>query len=137
MQSGHCMCTLPTVPRPVVTVSGASDGTVLESSSSLELTCSIQPQGVGHVDTPSTIMSRWSAPSSEYSRDSAANTSTLTLSIPNVDTADSGAYICTASVSDLSSSGYIVASVEEIASVSITVSELGGKWDRWKKGGRF
>ena len=106
-----------------MTVSGASDGTVLESGSSLELTCSIQPQGVGHVDTISTIMSRWSAPSSQYSRDSAANASTVALSIPNVVTADSGAYTCTASVSDSSDNGYVVDSVEEMESISVTVSE--------------
>ena len=57
----------------MMTVSGASDGAVMESGSSLELTCSFQPQGVGHVDTLSTIMSRWSALSSQYSRDGAAN----------------------------------------------------------------
>ena len=117
------MCVLPTVPRPVVAVSGASNSTVLESGSSLELTCSIQPQGVGHVDTPSTIMSRWSAPSSQYNRDGTANASTVSLSIPSVVTADSGAYTCTASVSDSSGSGYVVASEEVMETVSITVSE--------------
>ena len=117
------MYALPSVPRPVVTVSGASDGTVLESGSSLELTCSIQPQGVGQVDTPSTIMSRWSAPSSQYSRDGTANASTVALSIPSVVNADFGAYTCTASVSDSSVSGYVVDSVEEMESISITVSE--------------
>ena len=116
------MCALPTVPRTVVTVSGASDGTVLESGSSLELTCSIQPQGVGHVDTPSTVMSRWSAPSSQYSRDGAANASTVALSIPSVVNADSGAYTCTASVSDSSGSGYVVDSEEVTETVRITVS---------------
>ena len=117
------MYAFPSVPRPVVTVFGASDGTVLESGSSLELTCSIQPQGVGQVDTPSTIMSRWSTPSSQYSGDGAANASTVALSIPSVVTADSGAYTCTASVSDSSGSGYVVDSVEEMESIGITVSE--------------
>ena len=107
-----------------MTVSGASNSTVLESGSSLELTCSIQSQGVGHVDTPSTIMSRWSAPSSQYySRDSTANASTVSLSIPSAVTADSGAYTCSASVSDSSGSGYVVASEEVMETVSITVSE--------------
>ena len=117
------MCVLPTVPRPVVAISGASKGTVLESGFSMELTCSIQPQGMGYVDTSSTIMSRWSAPSSQYSRDGVANASTVALSIPSVDTADSGAYTCTASVSDSSGSGYVVASEEVMETVSITVSE--------------
>ena len=117
------MCALPTVPRPVVTVSGASNGTVLESGSSLELTCSIQPQGMEHVDTPSAIMSRWSTPSSQYSGDGAANASTVALNISSVVTADSGAYTCTASVSDSSGSGYVVDSVEVSETVSITVSE--------------
>ena len=107
-----------------MTVSGASNSAELESGSSLELTCSIQPQGVRHVDTPSTIMSRWSAPSSQYSRDDGtANASTVSLSIPSVVTADSGAYTCTASVSDSSGSGYVVASEEVMETVSITVSE--------------
>ena len=106
-----------------MTVSGASNSTVLESGSSLELTCSIQPQEVGHVDTPSTIVSRWSAPSSQYSRDGTANASTVSLSIPSVVTADSRAYTCTASVSDSSGSGYVVASEEVMETVSITVSE--------------
>ena len=117
------MCALPTVPRPVVAVFGASDGTVLESGSSLELTCSIQPQGEEYVDTPSTIMSRWSAPSSHYRRDGTVNASIVSLSIPIVVTADSGAYTCTASVSDSSGSGYVVASKEVMETVSITVSE--------------
>ena len=117
---------LPTVPRPMVAVSGTSDGTVLESGSSLKLSCSIQPQRMIHVDTSSIIMSRWSAPSSQYSRDGAANASTVALSIPSVDTADSGAYTCTASVSDSSGSGYVVASEEVMETVRIIVSELGG-----------
>ena len=106
-----------------MTVSGASNSTVLESASSLELACSIQPQGVGDVDTPSTIMYRWSAPSSQYSRDGTVNASTVSLSIPSVVTADSGAYTCTASVSDSSGSGYVVVSEEVMETVSIIVSE--------------
>ena len=114
------MCALSSVPRPAVSVSGAYNSTMLESGSSLQLTCSIQPQGVEHVDTPTTIMSRWSSPSSQYNRDGA---STVALNISNVGSTDSGAYTCTASVSDSSGSGYVVASEEEVDTVSISVSE--------------
>ena len=117
------MYALSSVPRPVVSVFGANNSTVIGSGLSLQLTCSIQPQMVEYVDTPTTIMSRWSAPSSQYNRDGALNSSTVVLNISNVGTADSGAYTCTASVSDSSRDGYVVASEEARDSVSIGVSE--------------
>jgi len=109
----------------VVAVSGVSGGSEYVSGSSLSLTCSIQPQGVEHVDTPTTVMPNWDAPiaSSEYDRDNPANASSVVLDIASLQTADTGNYTCSASVSDSSGSGYVMDSEEVTDTVSITVSK--------------
>jgi len=112
-----------TVPSPVVAVSGVSNGSEYVSGSFLSLTCSIQPQGVEYVDTLTTVMSSWDAPSSAYDRDNPANASNVVLDIASLQTADAGDYTCSASVSDSSGSAYVVDSEEATDTVSITVSK--------------
>ena len=117
------MFAITIVPRPVVAVSGVSNGTVLEFGSSLELTCSIQPQGVEHVDTRTTIMSNWSAPNSQYSKNNPPNNSIVSLNIPSVGTADAGRYTCVANVFDSSGSDYVVTSEGVMDIVIIHISK--------------
>ena len=116
-----------TVPSPVVALSGISGGSEFVSGSSFSLTCSIQPQGVEHVDTPTTVMSSWDAPSSEYDTDNPANASSVVLDIASLQTADTGDYTCSALVSDSSGSGYVVDSEEVTDTVSIT--SRCGEWE--------
>ena len=73
-------------------------------------------------------MSSWDAPSSEYDRDNPANASSVVLDIASLQTADTGDYTCSASVSDSSGSGYVMDSEEVTDTVSITVS----KWGEWE-----
>ena len=87
----------------------------LVSGSALSLTCSIQPSSV---DTPTTVMSNWTAPNSTYNRVNAVK-----LMISSVETADSGGYICSARVTDSSGSLYVIDSEQVIYMVNITVSE--------------
>ena len=117
------MCAIPIVPRPIVAISGVSNSRVLELGSSLELTCSIQPQGVEYVDTTTIIMSNWSAPSIQYSKNNPPNNSIVSVNIPNVGIADDGSYRCIASVFDSSGSEYIVASKGAMDIVIIHISK--------------
>ena len=98
------MCVPPPVPSPVVMVSGPAESELV-AGSFLSLTCSIQPQGGGSVDTAATIMSSWDAPDSMY--ENTANATTLDLNITSVQTADTGVYTCSTSVTDSSGSVYV------------------------------
>ena len=95
----------------------------LVAGSSLSLTCSIQPQGRGSVDTAVTIMSSWDAPDSVYDGQNTANATSVPLNITSVQTADTGVYTCSASVTDSSGSVYVVDSALATDTVSITVSK--------------
>ena len=87
----------------------------LVSGSALSLTCSIQPSSV---DTPTTVISNWTAPNSTYNRVNAVE-----LMLSSVETADSGDYICSVRVTDSSDSLYVMDSEQVIDMVNITVSE--------------
>ena len=93
---------------------------VVVSGSSLYLTCSIQPSSV---DTPTTVMSSWTAPQSTYDRVNAADDTSVELVISSVETADSGQYTCTATQTDSSGSLYILGSESGTNTTSITVSK--------------
>ena len=95
----------------------------LVSGSPLSLTCSIQPRGYNSVDTLTTVMSSWDAPNSTYDRVNTANETSVGLVISSVQTADSGDYICSASVTDSSDSVYVVDSATATDMVNITVSK--------------
>ena len=95
----------------------------LVSGSPLSLTCSIQPPGGSSVDTPTTVIPSWNTPNDIYDRNTTPNATSVDLTIPSVQTADSGAYICSATVTDSSGSRYVVDSQPATYTVSITVSK--------------
>ena len=93
----------------------------LVSGSSLTLTCSItRPNSV---DTPITVMSSWTAPNSTYNTVNTVNATSVELMISSVETADSGDYICSATLTDSSDSVYVVDSEPATQTVTITVSK--------------
>ena len=95
----------------------------LVSGSPFSLTCSIQPRGDSSVDTPTTVMSSWDAPNSTYDRDNTANETSVGLVISSVQTADSGDYICSASVTDSSDSVYVVDSDTATDMINVIISK--------------
>ena len=113
------LCLSPSVPRPEVMVSAAESELV--SGSPLSLTCSIQPSSV---DTPTTVMSNWTAPNSTYNRANTVNATSVGLMISSVETADSGDYTCSVRAADCSGSEYVVDSEPETDSVNIVVSKF-------------
>ena len=107
------------VPSPDVVVSASQS--VLVSGFPLTLSCSItQPSSV---TTPTTLMSNWTAPNSDYDRVNAVNATSVELVISSVETADSGDYICSATLTDSSGSSYIVDSQPANDTLSVTVSK--------------
>ena len=75
------------------------------------------------MDTPTTVMSSWDAPNSDYDMNNTANELSVGLVISSVLTADSGDYICSASVTDSSDSVYVIDSDPATDMVNITVSK--------------
>ena len=75
------------------------------------------------MDTTTTIMSSWNAPNDRYDGENTPNATSVDLTISSVQTADSGAYICSATVTDSSDSEYVVDSQPVTDTVSITVSK--------------
>ena len=112
----------PLVPSPDVTVSDLTESNLV-SGSPLSLTCSIQPRGGSSVDTPITVVFSWNAPNDRYDGDNTSNDSSVDLTISSVQTADSGAYICSAIMTNSNDSGYVVGSQPVADTVSITVSK--------------
>ena len=93
----------------------------LVSGSSLSVTCSTtQPSSV---DTPTSVMSSWTAPNSVYNTVNTVNDTSVELMISSVATAESGDYICSATLTDSSDSVYVVDSEPATDTVSITVSK--------------
>ena len=119
----------PPVPSPDVTVSPPTQSELV-SGSPLSLTCSIQPRGGSSVDTPTTVRSSWNAPNDIHDGDNTPNDTSVYLTISSVETADSGAYICSAIVTDSSDSRYVVDSQPVTDTVNITVSKsLYREWE--------
>ena len=73
------------------------------------------------MDTAATIMSSWDAP--DNARNTATSATSLDLNIASVQTADTGVYTCSASVTDSSGSVYVTNSTSASDSFSITVSK--------------
>ena len=121
----YCLCVyLSPVPSPDVTVSPlALLSPPWPPGSPLSLTCSIQPPGGSSVGTSTTVISSWNTPNDIYDRDNTPNDISVDLTIPSVQTADSGAYICSATVTDSSGSRYVVDSQPATDTLSITVSK--------------
>ena len=111
-----CVCVLDClsdiVPRPVVMVTASERELV--SGSPLSLSCSILPPSV---DTSIAISSNWTTPGGRHDTDN------TTLVIYSVETADSGEYICSVTLSDSSGSQYVSESNEVSDTVSINVSK--------------
>ena len=91
---------------------------VLVSGSSLSLICSIQPTSV---TTPTTVIFSWNAPNN--STVNAVNDTSVELMISSVVTADTGDYICSATVTDSSDSTYIIDSEPANVTASVIVSK--------------
>ena len=68
-------------------------------------------------------MSSWTAPNSTYNTVNTVNATSVELMISSVETADSGDYICSATLTDSSDSVYVVDSEPATQTVSITVSK--------------
>ena len=78
------------------------------------------------MDTAATIMSSWDAPDNARNTDSTStvtSAASLDLNIASVQTADTGVYICSASVTDSSGSVYVMNSTSTTDTVSIIVSK--------------
>lgn len=106
-----------TVPSPVVMVSEMDS--VLVSGSHLSLTCSIQPSTV---TTPSTVISNWTTPNSTYDTVNPVNDTSVELMISSVVTADSGEYICSATIADSSGSIFVLNSEPATDTINVTIS---------------
>ena len=91
---------------------------MLVSGSSLSLICSIQPTSV---TTPTTVIISWNAPNSDTVN--AVNDTSVELMISSVVTADSGDYICSATLTDSSNSMYIIDSEPANVTANIIVSK--------------
>ena len=91
---------------------------MLVSGSSLSLICSIQPTSV---TTPTTVMFSWNAPNNGTVN--AVNDTSVELMISSVVTADSGDYICSATLTDSSDSMYVIDSEPVTDTANIIVSK--------------
>ena len=107
------VCLSPSVPSPEVMVTASERELV--SGSHLSLSCSILPPSV---DTSVTISSHWTTPGGRH--DDTVNT---TLVISSVETADSGEYFCSVTLSESSGSQYVVDSDSVTDTASILVSK--------------
>ena len=103
------------VPSPVVTVSVMES--VLVSGSTLSLICSIHQYHTS-ATTPTYAMFSWNVPNN-----GTVNDTSVKLMISSVMTADSGDYICSVTLTDSSSSMYIIDSEPVTATVSVIVSK--------------
>ena len=104
------------VPSPEVMVSASQSELV--SGSPLTLSCSItQPSSV---TTPTTATLNWTPNSGTVNM---VNDTSVELVISSVETADSGDYICSATLTDSSGSSYILDSQPAIGAISVTVSK--------------
>ena len=86
--------------------------------SSLNISCSIT--WPSSVDTPTAVMFIWTAPNSTVNT---VNDTSVELMISSVETADSGDYICSATLTDSSDSVYVVDSEPANDTVNISVSK--------------
>ena len=95
---------------------------VLVSGSSLSLICSIQPTiQPTSVTTPTTVMFSWNAPNNDTVNE--MNDTSVELLISSVVTADSGVYICSATLTDSSDSMYIIDSEPANVTAIVIISK--------------
>ena len=93
---------------------------MLVSGSSLSLICSIQPTSV---TTATTVIFSWNAPNNIYDTIDSVTDTSVELMISSVVTADSGDYICSATLTDSSDSMYIIDSEPANVTASVIVSK--------------
>ena len=97
---------------------------MLVSGSSLFLICSIQPTiQPTSVTTPTTVIFSWNAPNNIYDTVDSVTDTSVELMISSVVTADSGDYICSATLTDSNDSMYIIDSEPANVTANIIVSK--------------
>ena len=94
---------------------------MLVSGSSLSLICSIQQPT--SVTTPTTVIFSWNAPNNVYDTVDSVTDTSVELMISSVVTADSGDYICSATLTDSSDSIYIIDSEPANVTAIVIVSK--------------
>ena len=95
---------------------------VLVSDSSLSLICSIQPTiQPTSVTTPTTVIFSWNAPNNDTVN--AVTDTSVELMISSVVTADSGYYICSATLTDSNDSMYVIDSEPANVTAIVIVSK--------------
>ena len=110
------------VPRPEVMVS--PDQPVLVAGSSLSLTCSITQPSSETTPTTTDVTFSWTVPDGvDYTNSSVSETSEE-LMLVSVETADSGDYTCSATLTDSTDSDYILDSEPATAVASVTISKM-------------
>ena len=93
------------------------ESSMLVSGSSLSLICSIQPT------TTTIVIFSWNAPNNVYDTVDSVTDTSGELTISSVVTADSGDYICSATLTDSSNSMYIIDSEPVTDTASVIVSK--------------
>ena len=94
---------------------------MLVSGSSLSLICSIQQPT--SVTTPTTVIFSWNAPNNVYDTVDSVTDTSVELMISSVVTADSGDYICSATLTDSNDSIYIIDSEPANVTAIVIVSK--------------
>ena len=94
---------------------------MLVSGSSLSLICSIQQPT--SVTTPTTVIFSWNAPNNVYDTVDSVTDTSVELMISSVVTADSGDYICSATLTDSNDSMYIIDSEPANVTAIVIVSK--------------
>ena len=118
---------LPPVPSPSVILSRDPESGTLRHGDNLTLTCTIRLDEA--IDTGVDVTVVWNGPAGNISPDNLtiySNTvyeSTVTFS--SLMTSDSGGYTCTAAVSPVPSSGFIIESGGGTDTLNIIVGEAG------------
>ena len=107
------------VPKPTISVSQIPATTPIYTTSMLILTCDIEVDKA--VDTPVEINSTWTGPEGVLSSDNSTTTvapfetlrrTRIVVTLESLESSDSGAYLCEASINPTSTSAYIITSNE-------------------------
>ena len=119
----------PPVPSPSVTLSRDPESGTLRHGDNLTLTCTIQLDGA--IDTGVDVTVVWTGPPGNISPDNPTPTMDSdtvyesTVAFSSLNTSDSGAYTCTATVSPVPSSEFITESEGGIDTLNIIVGKAG------------
>ena len=97
------------------------ESSMLVSGSSLSLICSIQQPT--SVTTATTVIFSWNATNNIYDTVDLVTDTSVELMISSVVTADSGDYICSATLTDSSDSMYVIDSEPANVTANVIVSK--------------